>query len=285
MSSWFNNNWPQLLGIASVIILLTVGRKKLLPGVKQSKVLLWVAYLITALCGLVLGWALFGFMKWLTSLPGLFGGIVGSVGAILAVAFGWWSVAMLVAMFRDLADGTPDDEARKAALWFPTLATAGISSVYGIASNPRGIGTGLTAAIIAVISLVAIRKIVKAALVGKKGEVAWKWFAAAVSLLGGILMIPLVAYIDVQIATYAPAPWPTIFRVLVGVTGLALLIAMIVDLVPKKDKGEKHMVPDGGVRAFLTLGLPALFLFGALAIGWMSDNTQTGGALLIGSFQ
>lgn len=285
MGTWFTNNWPQLLAIASVIIMLTVGRKKLLPDVKQNKFLLWLAYAVTAICGLVLGWALVGVMGYLTSLPGLFGGIVGSVGAILGVTFGWWAVAMLVEMFRDLADGVPDGDARRAAMWVPTMLPAGIASVYGIVSNPRGLGTGVTAAIIAGISFIALRKIMKAALSGKKGENAWKWFACAVCLLAGILMIPLYAYADMQVAANTPHPWPTIFRTIVGVIGLALLIAMAVDLVPKKSQGEKKPVPDGGVRAFLSYGLPALVLFGALAVGSMSEHTESGGALLIASFR
>lgn len=283
MNAWFTNYWPQMVGVASVIIILVFGRKAILPRVQESKFLLWLAWVVTAFCGLVLLWSLIGVMRWLTSLPGTLGGIVSSVGAVIAVAAGWWSATMLVAMIRDLADGVPDEDARKAALWHPMLAVSGLNAVWGLVQNPRGIGTGITAAIIAVISLVAIKRIVSAALKGKKGETAWKWFACAVCLLGGILNIPLLAFADTQIQQYAPAPWPTIFRVLVGVLGVALLLAAIADVVPKKAKGEQRMVPDGFVRNFLLWGLPALFLFGAVAVGTMSDNGESGGQILIGS--
>ncbi len=283
MNAWFTANWPQMVGVASVIIVLVFGRKAILPRVQESKFLLWLAWLVTAACGLVLLWSLIGVMRWLTSLPGTLGGVVSSIGAVVAVAAGWWSAKMLVAMVRDLADGVPDEDARKAALWHPLLAVSGLQAVWGLVQNPRGIGTGITAAVIAVISLVAIRSIVSAALKGKKGETAWKWFACAVCLLGGILNIPLIAFADTQIQQYAPEQVSSAFRILAGVLGAALLLAGIADLVPKRDKGEKRMVPDGFVRNFLLWGLPALFLFGSVAVGTFAGNGESGGQILIGS--
>lgn len=272
--TWFNNYWPQLTGIAVVMILIW-GRNKLLPGVSRSKVLLWIAFVVTAVCGLVLAWALFDLMGWLTSLPGLFGGIVGSVGAIVAVAAGWGAIAMLVDMIRDLADGVPDGQARRAALLVPVFLPAGVQAVYGIISNPRGIGTGLAAAIIAVISIIAVWRIVKAALAAKKGGTWWLWFAAGACLFAGVLMIPLLAYIDTLVAQYMPAPWPTIFRILGGAAGLTLLIAALVDIF-------KDRKPDGHVRRFLSYGLPALIVFGAVAVSFVAGNAESGSQILIG---
>lgn len=283
MNTWFNDHWAQLLGVAVVLILLIVGRKPLLTLVKENKFLLWLAFVVTALCGLILGWSLQDVASWVTGLPGTLGGVVASIGAILAVLAGWWAIELIVKLVRDVADGTPDDDARMAALWVPTLAPAGLAAAWGIVQNPRGIGTGITAAIIALISLVFLRKTVKACLAARKHEIPWKWFAVAVCVLAGVLMIPLLAFADSQIAQHAPDPWPTIFRVLVGAVGLALLIAAAVDAVPKKAKGEKQMVPDKYVRAFAALGVPALFLCGALAVGFVSDHAEEQGNILVGS--
>jgi hypothetical protein len=268
-----------------VIVLLVFGRNKILPRVQENKFILWLAWIVTALCGLVLGWALSGVAIWVTGLPTTFGGVVASLGAVLAVIFGWWSISMLVEMFRDLADGVPDGDARKAALWVPTLAPAGMAAAWGIVTNPRGIGTGITAAIIALISIVFLRKIVKAALAGKKGEVVWKWVAVAVCALAGVLMIPLLAFADSLSQKYLPGDWPTGIRIVLGFLGLGLLIWAIVDLVPKKEKGEKRMNPDEGVRTFLTYGLPVLVLFGALAFGAITDAATEQGNILVGSMK
>ncbi|MGK5682473.1 hypothetical protein [Actinoplanes sp. URMC 104] len=283
--NWLNSHWLQLTLIAGVIVLLVFGRNKILPRVQENKFILWLAWIVTAVCGLVLGWALIDVAGWVTSLPTTFGGVVASLGAILAVVAGWWAISMLVEMFRDLADGVPDGDARKAALWVPTLAPAGLSAAWGIVTNPRGIGTGITAAVIAGISLVFLFKIVKAALAGKKGETVWKWFAAAASLLCGLLMIPLLAFADSLSQQYLPGNWPTGLRIVIGFLGVGLLIWAIVDLVPKKKQGEKRMSPDEGVRAFLTFGLPALVLCGAVAVGAISDAATEQGNILVGSMK
>ena len=283
--NWLNAHWLQLTLIAGVIVLLVFGRNKILPRVQENKFILWLAWIVTVICGLVLGWALRDVAAWVTGLPSTLGGVVASLGAILAVVAGWWAISMLVAMFRDLADGVPDGEARKAALWVPTLAPAGLSAAWGIVTNPRGIGTGITAAIIALVSLVFLQKIVKNALAGKKGENAWKWFAVLACLLAGLLMIPLLAFADSQAQQHLPGDWPTALRILVGILGFALLVWAVVDLVPKKKQGEKHMVPDEGVRAFLTFGLPALVLFGAVAVGEISGAATEQGNILVGSMK
>lgn len=286
MVSWLNAHWLQLTLLACVGALLVLGRNKILPRAGENKFILWLAWIVTALCGLVLGWALHDVMQWVTGLPTTLGGVVASIGAVIAVIAGWASISMLVAMIRDLADGVPDGDARKAALWFPTLSVAGFSAAWGIVQNPRGIGTGITAAVIALISIVFLRKIVGAALKGKKGESAWKWFAVLVCALTGVLMIPLLAYGDVMAQRYLPGNWPTGLRILAGAAGLGLLIAAIVDLVPKKKQGEQRMVPDEGVRAFCTFGIPVLVLFGALAFGAVTDAaSEQGNNILVGTMK
>lgn len=281
MSAWFDAHLLQLVGVAIVLILLTVGRKPLVNRAKEHKFLLWFAFLVTIACGLVLGWALRDLAAWVTSLPGTLGGVVASIGAILAIIAGWWSIELTVKAVRDVMDGTPDEDARKAALWVPTLAPAGLTAAWQIVTHPRGIGTGITAAIIAVISLIFLWKTNKAALAARNHPLLWKWFAVAVSVLAGILMIPLLAFADAQVASRTGGDWSTAFRLLVGAAGVALLIAAIADAWPKAAKGEKTIVPDGGVRTFAALGVPALVLCGALAVGFISDKTSEQGNVLV----
>lgn len=285
MSTWLDAHLLQLVGVAVVLIITIVGRKPLLGRAQEVKFLLWLAFLVTVACGLVLGWALHDLTAWLTGLPGTLGGIVSSIGGITAIIAGWWSIELLVKAVRDVMDGTPDDDARKAALWVPTLAPAGLAAAWGIVQHPRGVGTGLTAAVIAVVSLVFLRKTNNAALAARNHQLLWKWFAVAVSILAGILMIPLLAFADAQIAQHTSGDWSTAFRLLVGALGIGLLIACVADAWPKKTKGEKTIVPDGGVRAFAALGVPALFLCGALAVGFVSDHVTEQGNILVGSMK
>jgi hypothetical protein len=284
MSSWLSAHLLQMVG-ALIAVILIAGGKLAVERSGEHKFLLWFAFVIRVAAGLILGWSLRDVAAWITSRPGTVGGVVSSIGGIAAIIAGWWSIEMLVKLLRDVADGVPDDDARRAALWVPTLAPAGLSAAWGIVEHPHGIGTGLTAAVIALISLVFLRKTTKAALASKKHHLPWKWFAVLVCALAGILMIPLLAFADAQVAKYAPT-WSTPFRLIVGAVGLALLLTAIADAWPKKNKGETTVVPDGGVRAFAALGVPALVLCGALAVGFVSDHaTEQGNVLVSGSMK
>jgi hypothetical protein len=275
MVDWISTNYLQITGVLAVVILLGVGRAKILPGVRSSPLLLWLAFVVTAVCGLILGWALVGVMAWMTSLPSLFGSVIGSIGAIVALALGWHAVYLTIALIRDLADKTPDEKARSAALWVPTFLPAGWTATWGIISNPRGLGTGITAAIMAVMTVLYAHLIVKEVLKAKTAPRAWRWFAALVMLLAGLVMIPLLVFADAQAALHLPGKLMASIRILAGVAGIALLVRAIKDIVDR--------VPDVHVRAFLAYGLPLLFAFGAAAAAWLSGNAESGFELLTGS--
>jgi hypothetical protein len=274
--TWVENNYLQITAVVAVLILLA-GTAKILPAVRQSATLLWLAFGVRVVCGLVLGWALVGVVAWATTLPGLFGSVVGSVGAIVALTLGWHGVFLLIAMVRDVADRTPDEDARKAALWVPTFLPAGGSAVWAVVSNPRGFDTTVAAAIMAVITIAYAHKVVHAALKGKTGRRAWHWFAAAVMLLAGLVGIPLLLFADAQAAQWLGPKLMTSLRILVGVAGLALAVAAVKDIVDR--------IPDAFVRAFLAYGLPALFLGGATALAFISGNAESGLELVTGGMR
>lgn len=278
---------PQIGAIAGVIVLLTVGASRLIPGAKGSAPLMWVAWTVYAICGLVLGWALAFVVTWLTSGGPGAKGVIGSIFAIPAVLFGWHAVYLLVGMIRDLADRKPDEDARKAALWVPTLLPGGIQAVVATISHPQGVVTGVIAAVIAMITVVYAHRIVGAALSGSgdkpaKGRTArqnaWCWFAAAVCFLGGLMTLPLVLYTDVVVSHIIPPGQVGLLvasRFLLGVVGVALLIAAVSDM--------KDRVPDQHVRRFLSYGLPFLLAFGGIAINTGISTASNGGQNLIGS--
>lgn len=282
MSSWFSTHVLQIAGVIVALILLPA-RQFAISRAHDHAVLLWFAYIVSGFIGLLLGASLYALTRYLTGLPGTFGGVISSIGAILAVIGGWVAMVMLVRMFRDLGDGKPDGDARAAALWVPILAPACLSAVWNIVTHPRGIGTGVTAAIIALISVIALHTVVKSCLKSTKHQLFWKWTATAICLLAGVLMIPLVAFADSQVAKYASADVLTVFRLILGAVGLTLLIGAAVDAWPKKSKDEKTIVPDKWVRAFMAFGVPVLVLFGALTVGFATDRATEQGNVLVGS--
>jgi hypothetical protein len=279
---WFNEHVLQIAGVFVALILLP-GRQFAISRANDHAFLLWFAYVVSAFIGLLLGASLYALTKYLTGLSGTFGGIISSIGAILAVIGGWIAMVMSVRMIRDLGDGKPDGDARAAALWVPILAPACMSAVWNIVTHPRGIGTGVTAAIIALISIIALQAVVKSCLKSTKHPLFWKWTATAVCLLAGVLMIPLVAFADSQVAKYASSDVLLVFRLVLGAVGLTLLIGAIADAWPKKAQNEKTIVPDKWVRGFMAYGVPVLVLFGALTVGFASDRATDQGNVLVGS--
>lgn len=270
---FIQNNQAQIIGLLAVVVLLSVGRKPLLGKTRGSKPVMWVAFAVTALCGLILGFALRGLMAWLIGLDGIAGLALGSIGALVACWAGWHAVGMVVDLIRDVADQTPDEDARRAALWIPTLLPAGAQAVWSIVTNPRGLGTAIAAVIMAGITVVYVGVINKKALQGKTASKAWKWFAALVSLLGGLVAVPLVLYLDGWLGQIAPT-WQTGARILAGTAGVALGIAAVADIADKQ--------PDKHVRAFLRFGLPTLIAFGAVAVGFITSGATNGGEVLNG---
>lgn len=269
---FLNNNIEQIAAVLGVAIILSLGRAKILPAVRGSGFLLWVAFVVTAICGLILGWALAGFTGWLMGITSV-GGF--SIVGLLAVWAGWHAVGMTVDLIRDLADGQPDEDARSAALWIPTLLPAGGQAVWAIASNPRGLGTGITAALMAAITIGYTFVISNKAIKGKKGRTAWLWFAAAVCLLGGLAAIPLVLYVDGWLAGVLPAQWLWAYRILAGCAGIGLGIAALKDIAADKR-------PDAYVRTFAQFGVPLVGTFGILAVGFLANGATNGAEFLNG---
>ncbi len=269
---WINQNLDRIGAALLALMIISVAVKPLLSKVRQHTWLMWIAFVARAAAGLLLGYALFGVMSWLTGLRGA-GAILGSIGAIIAVAVGWHAIKMSVAMIRDLADRVPDEDARAAATWIPVLAPAGFQAAWGIVTNPNGLGTGVVAAIMAGISVFYTFSITKAALSSKDHKTAWKWFAALVCLLGGLVLTPLMLFVDGMLAERFPEyiAW---IRAGLGVLGLCLAIAALVDVADK--------VPDKYARTFLRLGLPVLLAFGALGIAALMSGVSNGAELLTG---
>lgn len=280
---WITAHLTQITALVCAGLLVALA-KKFVPKIGRSakehgkKFARWAAFAIMVIAGLCLAVGMVPVVGWLTGLgsAGGFGAAVGNIGAIIALAFGWHGVAMAISVARDLADGVPDEEARKGALWIPTLLPAGATAVVGILQNPQGLGRGITAAIMGLITLVYVFMIVKRGLAAQKHEVFWKWFAFVISIVGGLVMVPLIAYMDTAIVQgFLPGAFQTWVRVVAGVFGLTTLIAGAVDIVCDG-------APDKYARAAATYGLGLTFVFGSLAVAAVSGNATDGASFLNG---
>jgi hypothetical protein len=279
--AWMAGHQSQL--IALLIAIFCVGTaKKWIPKMRHKERgshARWASFIIYIIGGLALAWAMVPFIYWVIRLGGGAGlnGLVGNFTAIVTFALGWHSVAMIVSMIRDLADKQPDHEARSAALWVPTLAPIGITSVFALLQNPQGVGQGITAAIMGVITLIYAGMIVKRCDDAQQHKNKWNWFAFAVLVLAGIVIIPLVAYVDTALIGQLPSVVRTIVRVALGLSGLSLIGAGIADIWIDRS-------PDVHARNGARIGIALVFVFGG--IGWqaMVGATADGASFLNGVF-
>jgi hypothetical protein len=239
----------------------------------------WAAFVIYAIGGLALTVAMVPFIGWLVAKGGQSGisALVGNLTAIVGLALGWHAVAMIVSMIRDLADKSPDHEARSAALWVPTFLPIGGAAIWQLVQNPQGLGQGLTSAIMGVITLIYVFMIVKRADQATNHKKLWNWFAFGVLLLGGIVIIPLLAYTDTALISHLPAQIRWIPRVAIGLAALGAIIAGIVDI-------WCDGVPNKFARTAAIFGIGGVAVFGAVAIASISSATASGSGLLNGVF-
>jgi hypothetical protein len=243
-----------------------------IKGGKHGSAARWFAFVLSLIAGLLLAVFLIPLTAWVGKLGGL-GVVAASVGTVITVLMGWQAVYLIIAAIRDLMDKTPDEEARKAARWVPTFLPAGGSAVATLVSNPRASGFGLgvsvlTAAIVSAITVAYTLKICKAVDAAKAGKSGWKWFAAAICFLAGVVHIALITYLDGIVADFIPGAYMAGLRILLGAAGLGLLIAGFVDYF-------KDGVPDQYVRRAGWIGIPLVTLFASAAISAISDNANS----------
>lgn len=271
------------LGALLIAIFAVTTAKKLIPkfgNKERGSHARWASFIIYIIGGLALAVAMVPFVRWLISWAsgsGIGGAIVGNVTAVVSVALGWHAVAMLVSVLRDLADKTPDHEARSGALWIPTFLPIGGAAVMALLKNPEGVGQGLAAAAIGFTTLIYAAMIAKRADSAKNHKTKWNWFVFAVYLIAGLVTIPMLAYVDTALISHLPGAVAGLIRLGLGLAGIGLIVAGIADIWVDR-------VPDAYARAAARFGIAMTFVFGSLAIASISGMTTNGAHFLNGVF-
>lgn len=260
MFSLITQNLSTTLTAALGAFALIIGINRILvPKIRSSKLsgfARWVSFLLIAFLGIVQGAGFYIFTRWATGLSGNLVGVAANLGQLVAIGFGMYTFLLITGGVRDLADKIPDEDARRCAWWLPTTFPAGWNAVLGVLHNPRGVGSGLTAALVGVEALVFAFLITRSALTSGSHKTAWKYYTAVVNILAGIIAIPLMVYADATMASLLPGPVLTIVRVIFGIAGALLAIGLIADMC--------DLAPDQYARWAFAYGIPILFVFGSV---------------------
>lgn len=283
--SWFAAHQTQIYALMVTITFVMIAKKGI-PHIDRSKkkerggpFARWVAFGCYVVAGVALTVAVTPIVTALVSWGGGdgLGAIVGNVGAVIALALGWQAIAMTISVARDLFDKTPDHEARSGALWIPTFAPIGGAAVAQVVKNPQGLGQGITAAVMGVVTLVYVYQIIKRMDAAKNHKDVWNWLAFAVCVLGGLVLIPLIAYTDTVLSGILPGVLMGFIRVGAGLAGLFLLFIGAYDIVCD---GE----PNNKARAAAIGGVGITFVLGGIAIGAITGSWADGAGFLNGMF-
>lgn len=284
--NWIAAHQTQLIALMVAIACISMAKKGI-PHIDRSKkkerggpFARWTAFGLYVLGGIALAIAITPVIRSIVSFGGGagFGAVVGNLGAIVALALGWQSIAMMVSVARDLFDKVPDHEARSGALWIPTLAPIGGSAVVQVVQNPQGLGQGLTAAAMALVTLVYVYQIVKRMDAAQGHKNIWNWLAFGVCVLGGLVLVPLIAYVDtVVIAGWLPGSAVLIVRIAVGLIGLVLMAGLVYDIWCDGEPNKK-------ARAGAVAGLGITIVWGGIAFGAMTGAWGDGASFLNGVF-
>lgn len=232
----------------------------------------WASFIIYVLGGFALAVAMVPLIRWLIGLASHsgFGSLVGNVTAVASLALGWHAIAMIVSVVRDLADKTPDHEARTGALWIPTFLPIGIAAVLKLVSNPDSVGRGLAAAAMGVITLIYASMIAKRAdAAGREHKTKWNWFVFGIYVLAGLVIIPMFSYANSALISLLPSAIANLIRVVLGLSGIGLIIAGIADIWVDR-------VPDAYARSGARFGIGLISVFGGLALSIIGGAIAAG---------
>lgn len=271
--SWLNAHQAQLAALIIAFFAVWTA-KKLVPKMnnrERGSHARWASFIVYAIGGVALAIAMVPTITYLVSLGGRSGlsALVGNTTAIAFLALGWHAVAMIVSMIRDLADGQPDHEARSAALWVPTLLPLGGAAVMQVLQNPQGLGQGITAALMGLITLIYSGVIVKRADAASNHKSKWNWFSFGVFALAGLVIIPLFTYVDSALIVQLPSIFRFVLRLCLGLAGIGLVIAMAADLWVDR-------TPDAYARVGARVGVALMVVFGGSAASAILDAIADG---------
>ncbi|WP_045740841.1 hypothetical protein [Actinoplanes rectilineatus] len=246
MTEWLNAHYLQLAAIA-VGFLLRWGAGQFLAnatktgkggaprngqdgGGKKSR---WDKTRITKFVALAFYFAsgcLFAFgaypaAQWVVSWGGGLGSWVSVIFGVLTLAAGWHSLHGLVGLVHDMTDGTPDDEAFKAAFLVPTTIPLGWAALVGLFTNPRGAATGVAVLAVSVVTALYAHKILKKTHAAQGHYKLWMWFSTIICWFVGFAHIPALIYLNDFAGAHLPEGVAWLLRIVVVASGV--LFAMV----------------------------------------------------------
>jgi hypothetical protein len=205
----------------------------------KSRIVKFIALIFYVIAGLLFAYGALPAAQWVIGWGTGFGGWVAVVAAVLAIAAGWHALHGLVGLGHDMTDGTPDDEAFKAAFMIPTTVPLGGAALIELFTNPRGqAATGVAVVAISLITALYAHKILKKTHAAQGHYGLWMWISTIICIFVGLVHIPALIYLNQIAGDYLPEWAVWLVRAGLVISGVIFAVIgfgdLIRDWIPEK---------------------------------------------------
>lgn len=191
----------------------------------KSRITKFVALFFFFASGLLFAYGALPLAKWLVGWGGGLAGWVSVIFSVLTLTAGWHALHGLIGLVHDMTDGTPDDEAFKAAFMVPTTLPLGWAALAGLFTHPRGVATGVGVVAVSVVTAVYAHKILKKTHAAKGHYRAWMILSTIICAFVGVVHIAALAYLNQAAGDYLPE-W-TVWMLRTGLVAAGVIFAMV----------------------------------------------------------
>lgn len=197
----------------------------------KSRVIKFLALVFYFAAGICMAVGAYPLATWLTGWASGVGSWLSIIAGLAILAAGWRSLEGLIGLVHDMTDGTPDDEAFKAAFAIPTLLPLGWAALIGLFTNPRGAGTGIAVLGVSLITAVYAHKILKKAHSAQGHYKAWMYVSTIICVFVGLAHIPAMIYLNSLAGGYLPEWLAWLLRGGLVVAGIIFFVIGLGDLL------------------------------------------------------
>lgn len=242
----------------------------------KSRIIKFVALVFYFAAGLCFAVGAYPFAKWLTGFMAGLGSWLSIAAALAILAAGWHSLNGLIGLVHDMSDGTPDDEAFKAAFAIPTTLPLGWAALVGLFTNPRGVATGVAVVGVSLITAIYAHKILKKTHSAQGHYGAWMYVSTIICVFVGLAHIPAMIYLNAMAGDYLPEWAAWLARGVLVVAGIIFFVIGLGDWL-------RDRIPEKWTQWAAMYTIPTFTVL-TVSVATLSANAGNSLHVLMGAF-
>lgn len=242
----------------------------------KARITKFIALFFYIAAGCLFAYGAYPLAQWLIGWGSGVGSWISVVFGVVTIAAGWHALHGLVGLVHDMTDGTPDDEAFKAAFMVPTTIPLGWAALVGLFTNPRGAATGVAVLAVSLVTAIYAHKILTKAHSAQGHYRLWMYFATVICAFVGFAHIPALIYLNDFAGGHFPEGLVWLLRMAVVAAGALFVMIGLGDLL-------RDWIPEKWSQWAAMYSIP---VFTVLGVTWASltANAETGLTTVFSAF-